>query len=693
MKNKKRNLVFLLPLVTVTFQPLLFSSCSDKTKQDITINKTITTTDYNFFIPFTLVNKKCKTVHFEVSGATQDLIELESATGQIEEGVGQIKFKIDSSVKVSKTFRFNISITCYEKEDTKPIETFNLSDIFVLFVYSPSAPQEDKPYLLTKRVENTNNHDFLYRVIFPIAPDPTHIEAELGIEEVQFPSYLNNPFYLKQDKAKILFDETTNNYYIDVFTHANLGILRTTPFVFNLTVSFWNSYGLKQDVKFENIAALFLRDEEDKTIPDDFFVIEQQGSKNILSGLQPEITNAQNIGGGFFEILKIPATVTDISSDAFSFEEQGKSWFINVNKIIFNHSLHSIGENAFSKFKNLFEVDLTVYTDISTIEEIPEWMQNDDIIFANQSIPTGYIWTDVEEVIALKIRDRLGAKGLPKLWSNFDIDLITPVDIYNYNKEQKVVVGIHPKYVTELWKYKIIKFPNNTKIINDAAIQIMGLNPYINKIGQCETRRIIFPNNVSEIGWMQRCGISGPIHFPGQINTIKSSCFQQVNSYDSSISSLIVKEELTINFNQAQNLTKIENNAFAGTKLKGNIVIPQNVKTIGNNAFFDHRATAIILKSKVDSIGNLAFASSSNVGTLNHIDLLVYGDINLDPSHPVEGQPNWIFQNENIFKLSCANDGKVLICIENLEEEKKEQVCDWFHDQQQIPANWTIDNN
>lgn len=678
--------------------PIVFNTCStfscisEKKIEEIFIEKVSTTDKKIFSIPFTLSNHKWNKATFSISFVDPG-IKLTSDTCILNNGKGEICFEISESIQQSCSFSLNASITCMGNKSSSEYHRFNLNEMMILYVFEPEQKPQDHPYLLTPRLENVDDHNFTYRVYFPLSPDPEHKMVDLSLEPVYYPTYCKNPIYLIDNRAEIHYDKSEMRFCIDVFVHTNLSIYTTSTFLFNINIHFWNSHKEEQNYEFKNISSVFIRDINNKTMPYNFFVIETINDENVLVGLHQDLMGSESKIGLFYENLMIPPSVTKIKSNSFDYMESGISWYNNINKIIVNKSLNIVESNAFNNFPNLYQIDLTAYNDIFDFDELPEWIKNEEVIFDNShQRDYGYIWTNTNSnLVDSMIYQRLKEKGLRDSWTCFNSSEVAPKDIYVYNSATKTIHGIHEACLDSLYRYKVLNLPSDVKKIDDNAFKALGDYPYINGSGLYETRRLILPLHIQEIGFFQNVGISGPVVFQSsQLNTINSACFQYMNSYSHMFSKdMIMSEPLILNFHNTDNLTEINQSAFAGTEIQDQITIPSNIKKIGDYAFYDNKISKIKFLGKPEEIGNEAFAHmESGNEKLSEIDLLSYGEINLNPDEPKDDQPNWIFQSKNVFKNACLPYGLIRMNLQNLSEDQKEMIKEWLFKQQLLPKDW-----
>lgn len=138
------------------------------------------------------------------------------------------------------------------------------------------------------------------------------------------------------------------------------------------------------------------------------------------------------------------------------------------------------------------------------------------------------------------------------------------------------------------------------------------------------TGRLLLPESIRIIDAFAFSGtrnFSGPLHLPDGITKIGLRAFQSTGDFDGDLimpSNLSVAEEgafgstftgsLVLN-----NVSTIEQSAFTGCQLSGELILPDNLLSIPQYCFASNRFTRIVLPNSIKSIEDWAFAYNSTI--------------------------------------------------------------------------------
>ena len=302
--------------------------------------------------------------------------------------------------------------------------------------------------------------------------------------------------------------------------------------------------------------------------------------------------------------------------------------------------------------------------------EIPENIQIiDESVFRGSNITSitlhenikkigGYVFADCNELKEVIFSPNNNIQTIPNGAFKNCVNLkninlpntITQIGDYAFNGCRSLNISEIPNTITQIGDYAF----NGCTLLNISKIpnSITSINKYV--FAGCENLTQVNINNVTTINESAFSGCK-------KLNTISFSN----NSKLSEINKNAFKECINlINISLPNNLTTIGDNAFENCKLE-NLILPNKLTSIGNSAFKGCSITNITFPDSLTSIGNSAFENafkewftileSSEPGEI--IPLLY--DVSIEIPSSVTNLGNCCFKNSGIHKLHIPIDCKI----------------------------------
>ena len=321
------------------------------------------------------------------------------------------------------------------------------------------------------------------------------------------------------------------------------------------------------------------------------------GSKNLVtinlkSGAR-KIVDGFLANTGITEFV-VPEGVEEIGKDAFSSNEQ-------LTKIILPSTLKTIGERAFSNTslkEIVFPASMKTIPkgilDSTQVEKIvlSEGVEEiGDYAFANNKLLKSVVFPSTLKKIG---RGAFKNSNLESVTLPSGLEEIAE-EAFSYNKLSAVTL---PTYLKKLGDHA---FSNNNlkEVTLPSRLEVLGTA----FVDNSELSKITFSEGLKEI---RGDSYSGPSAFSG--TSIKSvvlpKSLEKIG--DGAFYDLKGLADISI----PENVTSIGNEAFYNTGLTS-IDLPANLKTIGRYAFSGTKLKKVVLPSQVETIGNHAFSIES----------------------------------------------------------------------------------
>ena len=321
------------------------------------------------------------------------------------------------------------------------------------------------------------------------------------------------------------------------------------------------------------------------------------GSKNLVtinlkSGAR-KIVDGFLANTGITEFV-VPEGVEEIGKDAFSSNEQ-------LTKILLPSTLKTIGERAFS---NTSLKEIVFPASMKTIpKSILENTQVEKIVLSEGVEEIGdYAFANnklLKSVVFPSTLKKIGRGA----FKNSNLESVTlpsgleeiAEEAFSYNKLSAVTL---PTYLKTLGDHA---FSNNNlkEVTLPSRLEVLG----IAFVDNSELSKITFSEGLKEI---RGDSYSGPSAFSG--TSIKSvvlpKSLEKIG--DGAFYDLKGLADISI----PENVTSIGNEAFYNTGLTS-IDLPANLKTIGRYAFSGTKLKKVVLPSQVETIGDHAFSIES----------------------------------------------------------------------------------
>lgn len=282
------------------------------------------------------------------------------------------------------------------------------------------------------------------------------------------------------------------------------------------------------------------------------------GCQNLNAFFLPNSLNFVPEGlyeGCALNSVEIPETI--ISLGASSFENNA-----SLSSLYIPASVTGIGENAFAGCSSLQTIKInSVYPPVIS-----------ENTFSESIYPVAELW------IPSGFEKEYRGKGGWKNFTNFEFFLIPVMDgdIFSLDKVTYKVV------MTGDLENVVVTYPK---------IDGKPTRDKIKEANQFLTGDIVIPEKITYMG----------AEF--EVTEMKDSAFYYANN----ITSLIINAKLT----------SIPNQAFANCEKLVSVILPENVKSIGENAFSYSGIDSIVLPDGLESLGSRVFFQCQNLTSVN----------------------------------------------------------------------------
>ncbi len=460
-------------------------------------------------------------------------------------------------------------------------------DGFEIYYYPQQEDQDDEIIIEEKAIERVNSWVFNYSILFSALPQS---DVKVVIND--------KTGLLSLDKATYSVEAIGSSNVLSLPINLSFGISENKFIDFSLTLSFTNSFGNQQTINVTDLGISFVR-EHVKNIPEEYLDIEEQETSNgieyICHGFKSAVTDTLIRE---YSILKIPSRVTKIVTGAFADEKKCKE----IKSITFEAPTQTVQEGAFSKCINVTNIDLSLFK----LDVIKNWKN----IFAGAGFKSlyGYVWINDEEYDEELYKHRneiqkvLPDMGLNDSWrAYFKKDILTD-DVFVLEDDAETDGKLLKGMKTSIWsnpdvqhRALVVKIPDGVTKIAPYALSPLGnecayLNPVATSPEMPTERTLILNDELLELPkeCFKRTCIGGNINIPKNVTSIGDNCFEQMqcNLKGEPIVHVEGNPEFkgVVDMKDASSLVSIGKQAFIGSNML-EVHIGPKVTSIGESAF------------------------------------------------------------------------------------------------------------
>lgn len=557
----KKNLRALLPCCLVaTFFPTLSlaTSCNNDEKPlHIEPDKDKVICYEHDFVINCFANKTLpKNTSVTVVGAGSD-VYVNSDETHISGSTGKIALRINSTIhydkKIDFALRFNLGDEDYYVEGLQ------------VNYYFQEEQYKDEIVSLQESLTSEDSWHYEYKFQFSGMPQTSVQMRLVGGQSYEL-------LKLTHSSAQVV--KEGKFYYLYVPIDLSYSVVEDDFLTFNIEFSFRNSFGFTQITNINDIGCEFKFTPTD-TVPVDFFKVE---GDSIL-GWEDTVTVAAL---QHFSTIVIPSEINesrifDIADGAFDLIDNDPDTYKTITTLWISNFVDYIGREEFFHFYNLEVLDLSAYasiprwlvTDVTHSWKLfnsQAWNHKSGIVWVSDSFDDKHAWTDRDKKRQNWI-DCLRAKGLGSPSEDYDSknwkQIWTPYNVGEYSCE-----------VTDRSWFEI-----------DENHTLVGLNQ--NKLNKSNIRDIAIiriPDDVTKISiGPNKVGFDYFSTQPIDFDPLRSLDHPTYLDFWPVGRALFLGKglrEITINGDG-------KTGAFEKAGIRGNVVIPNSLTTIGSRAFFD----------------------------------------------------------------------------------------------------------